>query len=87
MNKITPEQYGILCDIIERAWHHDVVEPEPGDIMFTSKYARTASMRIVEVLDLEFVDPRYEAEKANPTDRFGLPRPMHGGREQQEFNS
>jgi hypothetical protein len=51
--KIADDDYAVLYDVIERAWHHEPVQPSPGESFHTSSYAREAANRIVEELGLE----------------------------------
>lgn len=51
--KISADDYAVLCDVVERAWHHEPVEPPPGEFFYTSDYARQAANRIVRELGLE----------------------------------
>lgn len=56
--KISVEQYVLLCDVVERAWHHDPVQPRPNELFNTSSYAREAANRINDELGLEIEVPR-----------------------------
>ena len=52
--QVTPEQYGELCDIVERAWHQWPVDSYKDEaVRHTSDYARAAARRILVVLGLE----------------------------------
>lgn len=52
--KITVDDYSVLCDTVERAFHRLPVEPDPADpFWMTSDYARAAANRICRELDLE----------------------------------
>jgi hypothetical protein len=52
--KITNIEYNELCDVVERAWQHWPIDPEPDELFnHTSNYARTAAMRILDILDIE----------------------------------
>ena len=43
--------YSIICDVIERAWHHCPVDSHHGDgVCHTSEYARKGAKRIMEAL-------------------------------------
>lgn len=52
--KITVDDYAVLCDVVERAFHRLPVESDPGNpFWMTSDYARQAANRICQELDLE----------------------------------
>lgn len=57
--KITAEQYGVLCDVVERARHRWPVQrgDDEAPVLHTSDYAREAAMRIVDELGLELEPP------------------------------
>jgi len=56
---VTVEQYGVLCDVVERAWQHWPVNSHKDDVCsHTSAYARAAANRIVLALGLEFEEIR-----------------------------
>lgn len=49
--------YGLLCDVIERAWQQLPVEPEEDERwMLTSSYARAGANRIMRELGLTIDD-------------------------------
>jgi hypothetical protein len=58
--RVTDEQYGELCNIVERAWHNWPVVRTPGeaDVLHTSDYARAAANTILAVLNLDTEDSR-----------------------------
>lgn len=58
--KVTAEQYGEICDAVERALLTAVYGGPPTDPAFlhTSKEARAAALRIIEILGLDIQDPR-----------------------------
>jgi hypothetical protein len=55
--KVTAEQYGEICDVVERTYQG---WPLDDDMPYlnTSKEARAATNRIIEILGLESEDPR-----------------------------
>lgn len=51
-NSEVAELYGVLCDVIERAWQRWDVDSYKNDCcMHTSDYARAAANRIMEFLN------------------------------------
>jgi hypothetical protein len=55
--KVTVEQYGAICDVIERTYHG--MPLTGGDpYLNTSPEARAATNRIIEILGLDIEDPR-----------------------------
>lgn len=52
---INASDYGMLCDVIERAYQHLPVNPDDGEWMLTSSYARAGAMRIIAALSLTVV--------------------------------
>lgn len=58
---VDPEMFGVLCDVVQRAWMHLPVErsPEEAPVLHTSSYARAAAIRIIDELGLEVEDPRF----------------------------
>jgi hypothetical protein len=58
--KVTADQYGEICDVVERNYHGwPLTEPEPLEhLLHTSKEARAATNRIIEILGLEIQDLR-----------------------------
>lgn len=57
--KVTARQYGEICDVVERNYHGwPLAGGDP--YMHTSKEARAAALRIIEILGLEIQDPREE---------------------------
>jgi hypothetical protein len=51
---VTAEQYGQLCDVVERAWQHWPTEhDEENPHNHTSDYARNAAKAIMAILGLE----------------------------------
>jgi hypothetical protein len=54
---VTAEQYGQICDVVERTYQG---WPLDDDMQYlnTSKEARVATNRIIEILGLEIQDPR-----------------------------
>jgi hypothetical protein len=55
--KVTAEQYGEICDVVERTYHGWPLTDDTG-FLHTSREARAAAMRIIEILGLEHEDPR-----------------------------
>lgn len=55
--KVTAEQYGEICDVVERVYHGWPLTDDSG-FLHTSKEARAATNRIIEILGLEIQDPR-----------------------------
>lgn len=55
--KVTAEQYGEICDVIERA-HHGWPLTDDSGFLHTSRGARAAANRIIKILGLEIHDPR-----------------------------
>jgi len=58
--KVTAEQYGEICDVVERTYL-GMPLAEPDDdlrLQHTSRQARAAALRIVEILGLDIQDPR-----------------------------
>lgn len=47
------ELYSVICDVVERAWHHWPVERQPDEapVFHTSAYARAAANRVIDKLD------------------------------------
>ena len=62
---VTAEQYGDICDVVERAWHNWPTEHDKENpFSHTSKYARAAAMKIVrEILGLDFEPTRLTPER------------------------
>ena len=58
--KVTAEQYGEICDVVERTLLAALNgEPLADDgFLHTSPEARAAAIRIIEILGLEDEDPR-----------------------------
>ena len=55
--KVTAEQYGEICDVVERTYHGLPLDDDSG-FLRTSKEARDAALRIIEILGLDIEDPR-----------------------------
>lgn len=59
--KVTAEQYGDICDVVERTLLK-VLNGAPltddSPYLHTSPEARAATNRIIEILDLDIEDPR-----------------------------
>ena len=57
--KVTAEQYGEICDVVERTYHGwPLTDTESPHLMHTSKEARAAAIRIIKILGLDIQDPR-----------------------------
>ena len=55
--EVTAEQYGDICDVVERTYQN--MPLTGGDpYLHTSREARAATNRIIEILGLEIEDPR-----------------------------
>jgi len=55
--KVTAEQYGEICDVVERTYYGWPLTDDSGHL-HTSREARAAAIRIIEILGLEIQDPR-----------------------------
>jgi hypothetical protein len=55
--KVTAEQYGEVCDVVERTYQGWPLADDSG-MLHTSREARAATTRIIEILGLESEDPR-----------------------------
>lgn len=55
--KVTAEQYGEICDAVERNYHGWPLTDDTG-FLHTSKEARATAIRIIEILGLDIQDPR-----------------------------
>jgi hypothetical protein len=56
--KITAEQYGELCDVVERAWHKWPIErgSDEANMLHTSAYARAGAVKILKILGVSMED-------------------------------
>jgi hypothetical protein len=54
---VTAEQYSEICDVVERTLHGLPLTDDSG-MLHTSREARAAAGRIIEILGLESEDPR-----------------------------
>lgn len=54
--KVTAEQYGDICDAVERTYH-GLPLTDDSPYLHTSKEARAAATRIIEILGLELEEP------------------------------
>ena len=55
--KVTADQYGQICDVVERTYHGWPLTDDTG-FLHTSREARAAAVRIIEILGLDIQDPR-----------------------------
>jgi transcriptional regulator of met regulon len=55
--KVTAAQYGEICDAVERTYQGWPLADDSG-LLHTSREARAAATRIIEILGLEPEEPR-----------------------------
>jgi hypothetical protein len=56
--KVTAQQYGEICDVVERTYYGMPLTGGDDPYLHTSAGARAAANRIIEILGLETEDPR-----------------------------